>query len=83
MQEILGHSSVKTTMDTYSHVIPGMQEEAAERVQRLLFGSIPVMLLSEEENPEKNGRDGQEKVSCLQGKEGRAWQNSNLQSSDS
>ena len=67
IQEILGHSSIKTTMDPYSHVIPGMQEEAAERLQRLLFGPTPVTLPSEEENAEKNGRDGQEKVPYLQG----------------
>jgi hypothetical protein len=30
-------------MDTYSHVIPGMQEEAAGRLQRLLFGPTPVV----------------------------------------
>jgi integrase len=58
IQEILGHSSIKTTMDTYSHVIPGMQEEVAERLQQLLFGSTSVTLPSEEENAEKNGRDG-------------------------
>src|SRR5918997_1584398 len=58
IQEILGHSSIKTTMDTYSHVVPGMQEEAAERLQRLLFGSTPVTLPSDAENVEKNERSG-------------------------
>ena len=62
----MGHSSVKTTMDTYSHVIPGMQEEAAERLQRLLFGSTPVTLPSEGENIDKNGRDEQKKIPYLQ-----------------
>jgi hypothetical protein len=45
-------------MDTYSHVIPGMQEEAAGRLQRLLFGSTPVALPSEEEYAEKNEGSG-------------------------
>lgn len=45
----------------------GMQEEAAERLGRLLFGSTPVTLPSEEENAEKNGRNGQEKILHLQG----------------
>jgi hypothetical protein len=49
---------IKTTMDTYSHVIPGMQEEAAERLQRFLFGPTPVALSSAGENAEKNGKDG-------------------------
>ena len=67
IQEILGHSSIKTTMDTYSHVIPGMQEDAAERLQRLLFGSTPVVLPSEGENAEKNGSGEQERIPHLQG----------------
>ena len=32
--ERLGHSKVGITMDLYSHVIPGMQEDAAPRVDR-------------------------------------------------
>jgi integrase len=28
----LGHASVGITFDTYSHVMPGMQDEAAERI---------------------------------------------------
>jgi integrase len=34
--ERLGHSKVGITMDLYSHVIPGMQEDAAGRVDRAL-----------------------------------------------
>ena len=37
MSERLGHSSVSITLDTYSHAIPGMQKEAAERMSALLF----------------------------------------------
>ena len=32
VSERLGHSSVQITLDTYSHVLPGMQEEAAEKI---------------------------------------------------
>ena len=32
--ERLGHSKVGITMDFYSHVMPGMQEDAAARVDR-------------------------------------------------
>ena len=35
VSERLGHSSISVTMDIYSHVIPGMQEEAALAVERL------------------------------------------------
>lgn len=34
--ERLGHSKVGITMDLYSHVMPGMQEDAAARVDRAL-----------------------------------------------
>ena len=31
----LGHSSIKLTLDTYSHVLPTMQREAADKVDEL------------------------------------------------
>ncbi len=36
VQEVLGHSSIKVTMDTYSHVFPHLQDEAAAKIQRAL-----------------------------------------------
>lgn len=39
VSERLGHSSVTFTLDTYAHVIPGMQPEAAELFSDLVFGS--------------------------------------------
>lgn len=39
--ERLGHSSIKTTLDTYSHVLPGMQKEAAEKLDGLLYSTTP------------------------------------------
>ena len=36
VSERLGHASITITMDTYSHVLPGLQEEAADRFSRLL-----------------------------------------------
>ena len=35
VQERLGHASISTTMDIYSHVLPGMQEEATMAFGRL------------------------------------------------
>jgi integrase len=35
VSERLGHSSIGITLDTYSHVLPGMQEEAAEAFDEL------------------------------------------------
>jgi integrase len=39
VSERLGHSTISITLDTYSHAIPAMQEEAAERVASLVFGA--------------------------------------------
>jgi integrase len=36
VSERLGHSSIAVTMDVYSHVLPGMQEQAAQAVEELL-----------------------------------------------
>ncbi|MDI9459060.1 MAG: hypothetical protein QM373_04940, partial [Bacillota bacterium] len=36
VQEMLGHSTISMTLDTYSHVIPSMQKEAARKMDELL-----------------------------------------------
>ena len=36
VQERLGHNDIRTTLDTYSHLIPGLQKEAAEKIDSLL-----------------------------------------------
>lgn len=36
VQERLGHSSIRLTMDTYSHLMPGMQREAVSAVAAML-----------------------------------------------
>jgi integrase len=40
VSERLGHSKINITLDTYSHVLPGLQEQAAERFGAL-FESAP------------------------------------------
>jgi len=42
VQEFLGHSSIKVTLDTYSHVMPTMHAEAMRRLDRILRGEDPV-----------------------------------------
>ena len=39
VSERLGHSSISITLDTYSHVIPSMQIEAAAKVDAMLFNN--------------------------------------------
>ena len=36
VQERLGHASIQMTLDTYSHVVPGLQEAAAIRFDEML-----------------------------------------------
>jgi len=33
---MLGHSSITITLDTYSHVLPNMQEKAVEAVEEII-----------------------------------------------
>ena len=37
VSERLGHTTVSITLDTYSHAIPALQEEAAERIAELVL----------------------------------------------
>ena len=36
VQEMLGHATISQTMDTYSHVMPGMSDVAAEAIESAL-----------------------------------------------
>jgi len=38
VQERLGHSKISITLDTYSHILPNMQQEAAEKIDKLFKG---------------------------------------------
>jgi integrase len=37
VQEMLGHATISQTMDTYSHVLPNMQDEVAVEMESVLF----------------------------------------------
>jgi integrase len=39
VQEAMGHSTIAVTMDTYSHVLPSLQREAAREMGAALFGA--------------------------------------------
>lgn len=36
VQELLGHSNIPMTMDIYSHMLPGMQQEAVKKLDQAL-----------------------------------------------
>jgi hypothetical protein len=38
VSERLGHSTISLTLDIYSDVLPGLQEEAAEKVAGIVLG---------------------------------------------
>ena len=39
VSERLGHAGIALTLDTYAHVLPGMQEQATKRLEGLIFGA--------------------------------------------
>jgi integrase len=39
-QERLGHSSISITLDTYSHVLPGMQDDAVAKVDAAIQAAL-------------------------------------------
>ena len=41
VSERLGHASINITLDTYSHVLPGLQEAAADRFDKMLETTMP------------------------------------------
>jgi integrase len=40
VSERLGHASIVLTLDTYSHVLPDMQQTAADKLEKILFGEV-------------------------------------------
>ena len=39
VSERLGHASIVLTLDTYSHVLPTMQKEATNKIEKMMFGT--------------------------------------------
>ena len=46
ISEGLGHSSIAVTIDTYSHIVPGLQEMAARRIE-VAIGDEALKILSD------------------------------------
>ncbi|MGA8691653.1 MAG: tyrosine-type recombinase/integrase [Methyloceanibacter sp.] len=40
VSERLGHAGISITLDTYSHVLPGIQEDAVQRLDGMLASAI-------------------------------------------
>jgi hypothetical protein len=41
VSERLGHSTIVLTLDTYSHVLPTLQEGATSRLEKMLYSTEP------------------------------------------
>ena len=39
VSERLGHANIAITLDTHSHVLPAMQEDAADKIAALILGT--------------------------------------------
>jgi hypothetical protein len=40
--DLLGHSQIQVTLNTYAHVLPEMRQSAASKIDRVLAPSSPV-----------------------------------------
>ena len=49
VSERLGHSNIGITLDIYSHVLPGLQESAAEKFDRIFDTDVSKMFATEGE----------------------------------
>jgi integrase len=56
ISERLGHATIAVTMDIYSHVLPGLDREAADTVARLILGGGSEASVSK---PLASGRSGE------------------------
>ena len=56
VQERLGHSDISLTLNIYSHVLPSMQEEAAEKLDAIMY-PIDISQQLKENRPARPRRD--------------------------
>jgi integrase len=48
VQEPLGHSSYQLTMDTYSHMIPALRNEVADRMDEIFTVAVRLAVKQDE-----------------------------------
>ena len=60
--ETLGHSQVSVTLDAYSHVLPGLQDEAAQRLEEAIGCQIGCQTDEGAPGEEQNVENSLEKV---------------------
>ena len=60
VQAPLGHSTVMLNMDTYSHLLPGVTEEAVDRVDKLFEDDGADEAAQDKKPPEDQPNNGEE-----------------------
>ncbi len=75
VQERLGHARIAITLDTYSHVLPSMQQEAAARLDRMFATlDVRVRLQFGYTNPDQSQEDeGSDAVTVAELQEKEEW----------
>ena len=58
ISERLGHATIAVTMDIYSHVLPGLDREAADTVAQLILGASSAAAETSVNKPLASGRHG-------------------------
>jgi hypothetical protein len=58
ISERLGHATIAVTIDIYSHVLPGLDREAADTVAQLILGAGSTAAEASVNKPLASGRDG-------------------------
>jgi integrase len=58
IMETLGHSQISLTLNTYSHVLPALQEAAASKMDAILSGRQPVAQTQGSSDPPNFARIG-------------------------
>lgn len=58
VSELLGHTSVAFTLDTYAHVLPDMQQDAAAAMDRLVAVAVRALAEAVTDDYERTGEGG-------------------------
>ena len=63
VMQVLGHSQISLTLGTYSHVVPELAQEAADRMTAALWSPLattlaPSILNDEDRSPKGAGQHG-------------------------
>jgi len=67
IQARLGHASIKTTLDRYGHLMPGLDEDAADRLDELAAGEGSIQEALAPLRPFRNFSPQEPKITADQG----------------